>query len=460
MRSPAELRVELAEGLDSVLDQYAVPGAAVMVQAEDDGFILTGGVASLRTRVPVTADTMFLIGSITKVYTATLVMMLADRGLIELDANVRRYLPELRLADASAMDVMTVRQLISHTSGIDENLGLVFGRDDDCLARFVERGQELPQLHPPGELFSYCNSGFILAGRIIEVVTGRPFDRALADLLVKPLNLAGTVMLPEEAILNPVAVGHLPTRDGVEVTSIWALPRAVGPAGGVCSSVADLIAFGRAHLDPDFQTVGESPLLSDGARRDMQKPQALLYDVTRGSAQGLGWRLWETDAGQLLGHFGGNIGQYCQLSIVPDRGLALAVLTNSFAGAPVYEWVAGIVLEGILGSHNDGGGSVSAASRDLTTFAGTYESFHDTINVEVRGDELLMTSTPSPNWINKLYSAEKVSGPLSPVGDSVFRTAAESLYGEAETRVVFLQFDGGRPAYLHHGDYAYRRVDA
>jgi hypothetical protein len=145
-----------ANALDQLLGEsiarHAVPGAVVGVLQGSTLTEAAAGVTNLATGAAVERDTLFLIGSISKLWTTTLVMQLVDSGTVELDAPVRRYLPHLELSDRAALDAVTVRHLLSHTSGIDEDLTLYDGREDACVERYVERVGELPQLqkfYPP-----------------------------------------------------------------------------------------------------------------------------------------------------------------------------------------------------------------------------------------------------------------------------------------------------------------------
>src|SRR5262249_32079389 len=160
---------------------------------------------STSTGVEVTTDSVFQIASIGKMWNATLVMQLVDEGSVELDAPVRRYLPELWFADREASEAITVRHLLCHTGGIDGNHYVDTGRGDDCYERFVASCTVVPQLAEPGSFFSYARAGSVVLGRLIERVTGVGWDSALKERLVLPLGLERTATLPEDAILHRAA---------------------------------------------------------------------------------------------------------------------------------------------------------------------------------------------------------------------------------------------------------------
>jgi CubicO group peptidase (beta-lactamase class C family) len=135
----------MQERLEAVLAEHKVPGATLGILRDGKTTVYAAGVANANTGVEVTEDTLFQIGSITKVWTASIIMMLVDEGVLDLDAPVVTYLPELKLADADVTARVTLRDLLSHRSGIGGDHLLETGRGDDTLERYVEtcaaRGQ-------------------------------------------------------------------------------------------------------------------------------------------------------------------------------------------------------------------------------------------------------------------------------------------------------------------------------
>ena len=326
-----------SERLDTLAAAHGVPGAALGIlrlgeAADGSGDGLTAvatGVLNKATGVTATPDSVFQIGSISKVWTTTLAMQLVDGGLLDLDRPVVEVLPELHLADAEATASITLRHLLSHSSGLDGDAFLDTGRGDDALQRFVAELRSQPQLFPPGSAFSYCNAGFGVVGRVIEVVLGLDWDTALRQRLIRPLGLTGTSTLPEEAILRRAAVGHLgePGADSYPTTS-WMFARCAGPAGLVNSTVADLLAFVRMHLAGGVHTDG-TRILSQRSADDMQQPRVgLPAGLAHHGARCLGWWSERWSDSVRLGHDGAVIGQYAYLDVLPEHGLAVALFTN------------------------------------------------------------------------------------------------------------------------------------
>jgi len=179
--------------LEELAIRHQVPGASLAILADDAITTAVTGVLNIETGVQTTADSVFQIGSITKVWITTLLMQLVEEGRLDLDATLDSVLPELSLATPGATALITVRHLLSHCSGIDGDMFDDFGRGADNVARYVAGCGRLQLIHPPGATMSYCNAGFVIAGRIIETLTGGTWDRALRRRLIKPLGLRHTV---------------------------------------------------------------------------------------------------------------------------------------------------------------------------------------------------------------------------------------------------------------------------
>jgi dipeptidyl aminopeptidase/acylaminoacyl peptidase/CubicO group peptidase (beta-lactamase class C family) len=323
-------------------ERHRVPGAALGILRVGDGVdetcVAASGVLNKETGVEATDDSVFQIGSMTKVWTATVVMQLVEEGKLELDAPVVDVLPELRLSDPEVTARVTMRHLLTHTSGIDGDVFTDTGRGDDCLERYVALLAEAAQNHPLGATWSYCNSGFSLVGRVIEKLTDGPWDAAIKERLVGPLGMTHTGTLPEDAILHRVAVGHVSEQGSEpERAPAWVLPRSLGPAGLVNSTAADVLAFARMHLAGGLASDG-TRILSEDAVSAMREHEADLPDkYTLGDSWGLGWIRFGWDGRRLVGHDGNTIGQAAFLRVLPNEGLAVTLLANGGNTRDLYE---------------------------------------------------------------------------------------------------------------------------
>ena len=235
----AAAEAALADMVQEGMARLGVPGLAIGLLHGDETYTVGFGVTNLNHPLPVEADTLFQIGSTSKTITATTAMRLVEMGQLDLEAPIKTYLPDLRLADEAATDRATLSHLFTHTGGWLGDYFDDFGRGDDALTKMVAAMAKLPQLTPLGQIWSYNNAGFYLAGRIIEAVTGQTYEAAVKELVLDPLGMTHSVFLAEEAIIHRVAVGHIVYPDRVEVAQPWALARTANPAGGVISNVTD-----------------------------------------------------------------------------------------------------------------------------------------------------------------------------------------------------------------------------
>ena len=374
-----EVGTWIADRLPGLLAEHGVPAAGVAVLAGGEVVDAAAGLLSTGTGVQATTDSLFQIGSITKVWTATLVLQLVDEGLVALADPVAAHLPGFALADASAARTLTVRQLLSHTAGFEGDVFTDTGRGDDALERYVAQLGDVAQLFPPGRQFSYNNAGYCVLGRLVEVLRGRPFDECLAEHLSTPLGLAHTAGSPYEAIVHRVAVGHV--RPGPEAEQVpapvWAMARSNAPAGSMLAMrPRDLLAFARMHLEGGRAADG-SGVLDAGTVAAMQQPQVQLPDIrVMGDAWGLGWELFDSMGTSVIGHDGNTIGQASFLRVLPERGIAVVLLTNGGEPYGLYQDVVGHVLRELAGVELRPLPVPPAEPEpvDATRYAGTYSS--------------------------------------------------------------------------------------
>lgn len=325
----------------------------------------------------VTTDSLFQVGSITKVYTAILVMQLVDSGELGLDTPLKDVLPEFTALGAEAI---TIRQLLSHTSGLTSDFTIDTGRGDDCLTRYVQAVKELRLDSQPGTIVSYSSVGYNMLGRIVEVLTGQTWDDALRDRLFTPLGLTSTVTLPEEVLRFRAAMGHLPGVDqDPEPAPFWnLLPRSSGPSGGaLCATAADLVRLAKMHLDggiaPDSTRVLTSESVAAMQRLEAETPDKW---TSGNEGWGLGWMLYDWDGVPVFGHDGATIGQNGYLRIVPEVGMAIALLTNGGYSDLLHSTLFRELFEELAGvrmPNHTFGPAPQPPTVDITPFVGTYK---------------------------------------------------------------------------------------
>lgn len=346
--------------------RWAVPGVAVGTLSPERIETWTFGVVALDTQFPVRSDTLFQIGSISKPFTATLLMALVERGDLGLDQPVTAYVPDLILADPEAPDKITTRHLLTHQAGFWGDWFADFGLGDMAIERFVAEYGRLPQLFEPGTHWAYNNCGYILAGLIAARVTGKTFEAALQELVIDPLGLDHTVLSAAEAIAFPVAVGHTVDSDSGEarIARSFLRPRARNAAGGVLASIDDVLRFAELHLRPN------STVLPPQAVERMREPQVETYEA--GASWGLGFKIEQYEGGTVVGHGGATNGFRALLQMVPSEGFAVAVLTNGDNGDQLAGEVADWILAERLGIRPVQHETVDLDAAELERLAGLY----------------------------------------------------------------------------------------
>ncbi|MEU8132114.1 serine hydrolase domain-containing protein [Streptodolium elevatio] len=326
-----------SERLQELCRLHDVPGATLAIGVGGEVHEVAVGVLDKATGAPMGNDAMFQIGSITKVYTATAVMQLVAQGAVELDTRVCEVLSGFRVADPATTRYLTVRHLLSHTSGLENGVFPDVGSDDDCLERYLASCTDLGQLHPLGALGAYSHAGFLIAGRLVERLTGKVWESAVRDLLLDPLGLHDTVTRPDLADHARRVPGHrapsapaLSSLDPGRVSAPvptpaplrWDTPRVMGPGSGFCATAGDMVRFAMAHMSD-----AESNL-PPAAVKAMREPQAPMPCAWGGGYRGLGWRLYPGKHSSTYGHGGELPGLLTYLYAVENPSLAIALCSN------------------------------------------------------------------------------------------------------------------------------------
>jgi CubicO group peptidase (beta-lactamase class C family) len=455
--------MDLQDRIERFVAEGDVPGAVLGLLVDGEPHVYAAGVLNRRTGVAVTPDSIFQIGSNTKVWTATQVMQLVDEGAVDLDDPVRTHLPDFRCLDPSTTASLTIRHLLTHTGGIEGDVFDDFGSNDDAVARYVAGLAGTGTVHEPAETWSYCNSGWVVLGRLVEVLRGKTWVTALRETLAEPLGIESLCVTADEAILRSAAVGHVkpPDTDDLEVTSVWSIPRAMAPAGIITTSVGDLMKFARMHLSGGAAPDG-TQILSPESARQMRTPQVALPAPEFATHWGLGWIVDLIDETTVISHGGHTIGQSAYFWAVPDRDVAVALLTNaSGRDKPSNELVGEVVSEfaGVT-LPADPEPSDPDPSRDLARFSGTYARHAFESTIDYRDGELHGILRVSGPLAEVTGLDRPVEFRLEPVADDeTLFVAKMPEFGSSWIPFRFYALeDGGRPRFMHSGGRASRRV--
>jgi CubicO group peptidase (beta-lactamase class C family) len=441
----------LDEQVQAAMERYGVPGVSVGIAYGDKEYTAGYGVTSLENPLPVTADTLFQIGSTTKTITATIIMRLVEMGKMELDAPVRQYLPGLTLKDASVAENVTVKHLLTHTSGWQGDYFVDTGLGDDALANYAGKMGEASQLTPLGELWSYNNAGFNLAGRVIEAVTGKPYETVVKELLFDPLEMKNSFFFAHEVIAYRVAIGHRQEENGPEVMRTWALPRSNNPAGGVCTSVKDQLKYARFHINGTGKAPDGTQVLTPESLALMQTP----VTAAGGDEQmALAWFIANIGPVRVVNHGGSTFVQISAFVMAPDHDFAIVVTTNLDQGELVNDAVTNWAFEHFLGATKVEPEHISLPADELAAYSGTYDAGLTGMDIETAegGDSIVGTLVyhtngffekdppPVPGIKFAFYAPDKVIALEEP-----FKGVRGDFVRNKEGKVSWFRF-GGRLA--------------
>ena len=306
--------------IDREMPASGVPGLAYAVVA-DGGMTTTGARGLLRRggSASVTPDTPFVLGSISKSFTALCVMQLVEAGAVDLDAGVSHYLDNF---SGPPVGSITIRQLLSHTSGFSTLQGNVAHPDPtgakDQLADAVNQLAEVMPAGAPGERWEYSNANYQVLGRVVEVVSGQEFQAYVAENILVPLGMEDS-FVADGKVHEAVATGHLPWFGTKQPLPDVASDRATAPQGGIVASATDLARYLQAMMN------GEDDVLSAEGKALMMLP---VNDVS--SSYGLGWKV-DSSTG-VVWHDGVSPGVETLAMMVPAERKAAVVLVNGGSG--------------------------------------------------------------------------------------------------------------------------------
>jgi len=389
---------QMPSAFTALARKHQVPGAQFAIY--HDGVTIAHEIGELEsgTGLRVTRDAAFPIGSITKFFTATVAMILVADGDVDLDAPIRDYVPEI--GDLGAM--ISLRQLLSHSSGLAESSGMEEGSSSSLRHYIVEHvcGRNLVQ--QPGTGFSYSNPGYIVAGRLIETVTGMSWSEAVESILLRPLGIEPAFLNPP-GILPPrrrVATGHSVNTAVDRIRPVrQELASAFAPASALAVSAVDLVKLGLIHVGP-----GRPEVLPAAYARQMRRavPRADPFGLAHGWGPGLAV-YWHQPA-EWVGHDGNVNGISCYVRIHPVDGWVVALTSNSNTGADLWqEFQARLARVGIpinMARLPTPGGPPAAPPRGC---AGHYTNGDIQCTVKASGDGAVYLSADGQNFVRLTF---------------------------------------------------------
>lgn len=299
--------------LAAAVPSPAVPGVAVGLARGDEVLLLDGfGLADVENRVPMTADHVLRIGSVSKQFAAVLALRLAEAGRLSVDDPVARWLP----GHGDALEGIRVRHLLTHTSGLP--------RDATGTARWLEESLALGRSGAPGERYEYSNLGYALLGRVAEAAGGAPHTRLLEDWVLEPAGLAATAPCDERAVVPRRAQGYAWRGGALHNDDRLAETPELSFAGGLCSTARDLLRW--------LQVLHGGGFLSAESYRQLVTPPGVSDPA--GTTYAAGLQTVDAAGRPALRHSGAVSGFVAETVYRPEARLAVVVLANGEAADP------------------------------------------------------------------------------------------------------------------------------
>jgi CubicO group peptidase (beta-lactamase class C family) len=438
------------EAIVESVSAFTIPGVQVAWLCEGEAEQVAAGSLRLGRPGAVSADTLFPLGSVTKIFTASLALQLVGDGALTLDEPIADTLPPGRSREA--LGEVSLRQLLTHTGGLEND----HASSDDLYGspREYVRACERERLFPAGEHFSYSNAGYVVIGHLIEAATGQSWAESLRAFVLDPLEVRGGFFLSEALAPGAMADGHVRRPDG-EIVSLAApstMGRAWAPAAGLALSAMGVLRLVQMHLDGGRTALGFR-LLDPDLVTQMRAHSVTVPDPGFASGWGLGWALLqgvpgpEADAGW-FGHDGEEEGWTARVRASADRGFAIVMLASCLpADGEWRQLLAALESAGVsVGEPVVPEPSVPAAPIDPSVI-GSYENGFSRITVFREDDDL---------WLTDGVLGRVALRPL----DADRCLAMPAGWGEPPFLVAFLR-DGDRSVrYLHAGGRIARRMAA
>lgn len=431
---------DLLETAEEEMRRSDTPGAALGIVVGDELVLAKGlGLSNVETGQPVTPDMLFRLGSTTKMFTAALVVSLAEDGRLHLDEPIAKHLPGID----SAIGTRTPHQLLTHTAGLTDESIMSGLHDDSALAAGIRAMDSSWLFAEPGEIYSYANPGYWIAGLLAETLADQPYADALHARIFQPAGMQRSTLRPTLAMTWPLALGHEIRNGKPAIVRPQADNAATWPAGQVYSSVPDLARWVSLLLHQG--NLDGQQILAPGVVSQLMAPHVTQPDGK--TRYGYGFSTSQVSGVRVVQHGGSRTGYGSTIRLAPDHGVAVIVLTNrsgsSLPRTAAKALAIALGLESVAGEDADRSQPEALSENDRRGLAGVYTNQRRTIELAERDGELRLVRGGSTGVVRKTGGGR--IGVYRP-GDNGNANRALSSFltvSDAAGNVQFL-FSGGR----------------
>jgi CubicO group peptidase (beta-lactamase class C family) len=469
--------------VNKALKDWEVPGVAIAIVKGDQVVLAKGyGVRRLGEPTPVDERTLFAIGSSSKAFTAASVAMLVDDGKVKWDDPVTKYLPGFQMYDPYVTRELTVRDLLTHRSGLQRGDFLWYGTELD-RDEIVRRARFIKPSWSLRSTFGYQNIMFLTAGQLVARLSGKSWDEFIQQRIFTPLAMtSSSTSITAFKAADNVASPHSKIDDKMQVIP-WRKIDNIAPAGSINSNVVDMVQWVRLQLGQG--TFQNQKIFTPAVAKEMhasqtiirfEPPYSLWYPEAHFLNYGMGWFLSDYRGRKVVEHGGAIDGMRAEVALMPEEKLGLVVLSNmngsllpvalmyrifdQFLGAPQRDWSAellktvktleqqGKAAEKKQESERVAGTNPSLA---LDRYAGTYRNdLYGDVNVTFNNGKLNLRFGPAFTGDLEHWHYDTFRARFFATGDSkIFVTFALNAQGKLETLTL------GMPGMA---DYPFKRV--
>jgi CubicO group peptidase (beta-lactamase class C family) len=360
------------------LSATKTPGAAIGIVRDGRLIYSHGfGTSNLETGAPVTAETLFRLGSTTKMLTATAVATLAAAGKLNFDDPVGKYVQGLDPAIAA----LTITQILSHTSGLKDAAVMNGRHDDAALGEEIRKWKSDWLFTKPGAIYSYANPGFWLAGYVAESVAGKPYADVIADLVFGPAGMTTSTLRPTMAMTRPLSQGHDVVSGEVAVLRPAPDNSANWPAGSAFSNLIDLSHFATAIMNDG------KPPVSSAVVKALTMPHADIPGSDSKYGYGLG--LDQIGGVQVWSHLGSRAGYGSFIAMLPQSHTAVIVLCNRTGESLPRTRMKIMAMLSVPARENSAQEGTAIPPADFAKYAGSYRNGESTMRILEREGKLI-----------------------------------------------------------------------
>ena len=422
------------------LKETNTPGATVaIVQGDRVIYVKAFGTSNVETNSPMTPDMLFRIGSTTKMFTATALVTLAEKGKLKLDEAIGKHIEGLNPKIAA----LTAHQLLTHTSGMIDDAPMYGDHDDSALGRTIRSWKNDQLFTEPGKIISYSNPGYWLAGFVVESVSKKPFADHMSESIFNPLGMTSSTFRPTVAMTYPLAQGHnASSKSAPTVIRPFADNSASWPAGSMFTNVLDLSRFIIAFMNGG--KLEGKQVLSPSVIATLSTPQVSIPSDPN-AKYGYGLMVSNYRGVRVVEHGGSRSGYGSVIKMVPEHRFAVIVLGNRTGVA--LNKTAGKAMELMLPLKPMEGDKpkreLPMNASEMANCVGKYRQRDVSFEILLKDGRLFLKQGP-----NEL--------PISKVGENRF--AATPPGNSRPMEFALLPGADGKAEYFHVGLRAAKRV--